>query len=139
MDSKRFKNKIVLRIDRGEELLTSIKTICEQHGVKLGSISGIGAIENANIGVYNVKTKVYTTTEITTEHEITNLSGTVSTLHGETYLHLHISLANPTTFGGHLNRALISATFEGVIDVIDGVIERKKDEETSLNFMSFKD
>ena len=107
--------------------------------MKLGTLSGIGAIENATIGVFNVQTKVYTTTEITSEHEITNLSGTVSTLQGTTYLHLHVSLANPTPIGGHLNRALISATFEGVIDIIEGALDRKKDEFTGLNVLDFLD
>ena len=41
-------------------------------------------------------------------------------------------------FGGHLNRAVVSATCEMVITVIDGVVDRVKDEETGLNLFNFK-
>ncbi len=40
-------------------------------------------------------------------------------------------------FGGHLNKAVVSATCEMVIDVIDGCVDRKYDEETGLNVFRF--
>ena len=40
-------------------------------------------------------------------------------------------------FGGHLNRAVISATCELVIEVIDGVVERRADPEVGLNLFEF--
>lgn len=40
-------------------------------------------------------------------------------------------------FGGHLNRAIVSATCEMIIDVIDGTVDRIYDEETGLNIFNF--
>ena len=40
-------------------------------------------------------------------------------------------------FGGHLNRAIVSATCEMVITVIDGTVERRFDEEVGLNLFQF--
>lgn len=66
-------------------------------------------------------------------------TGTVSSMNGEYYAHLHMSAVDGSgaVFGGHLNRAVISATCEMVIDIIDGSVDRRFDEETGLNLFEF--
>jgi hypothetical protein len=61
----------------------------------------------------------------------------VSTLNGEIFLHLHANLCDKKnrSFGGHLNSAVVSATFEAVIDIVEGKIDRSFDVETGLNLM----
>lgn len=44
---------------------------------------------------------------------------------------------NGEVFGGHLNRAMISATCEMIIQIIDGCVDRKLDEDTGLNLFEF--
>ncbi|HCY61135.1 MAG TPA: DNA-binding protein, partial [Lachnoclostridium sp.] len=46
--------------------------------------------------------------------------------------------AKGNVYGGHLSRGIIGATCEMVITVIDGVVDRVKDEETGLNIFNFK-
>lgn len=57
----------------------------------------------------------------------------------EYYAHLHMSVGNEKgeAFGGHLNRAVVSATCEMVITVIDGKVDRVYNEETGLNVFKF--
>jgi len=59
---------------------------------------------------------------------------------GETYLHIHANLCNQEhkSFGGHLNSTVVSATFEAVIKVIDGKVDRAFNEEIGLNLYKFK-
>ena len=57
----------------------------------------------------------------------------------EYYAHLHMSAgdAEGNVFGGHLNTAIVSATCEMVITLIDGRVKRKFNDEVGLNLFDF--
>lgn len=134
---KRKDNKIIFRLDKGEEILDSIKQICKKENVKCGSISGIGATDKCSIGVYLLKSKEYKVKNICGDHEIVSCNGNVSMMNGEVYLHLHIALIDETNYmlGGHLSSCYISATFEGIIDIIPLDVTRIKDDKSGLNLL----
>ncbi len=139
MKTLRIKNKLIVRIDKGEELIETLTNICKQENIKLGSITGIGAANKVKIGLFDVEKKEYFSQEFNENFEISSLIGNISTMNNEVYLHLHINVANSSqqTFGGHLNLCIISATFEGIIDIIDGEIDRKFSEDVGLNLFEF--
>ena len=87
----------------------------------MGTITGIGATDNATVCVFDVKSKQYHSIKLVGDHEIAPLHGNITTKKGEVYLHLHTNLCNAKhkSFGGHLNSAIVSATFEGVIGLED--------------------
>ena len=139
MDYRRFGNHIVARFDRGEEILESLKALALKENVRLASVSALGAVDDFTVGVYRVDEKKYYANHFEGAFEIVSLTGTISTMNGEYYAHLHMSAGDDkgAVFGGHLNRAVISATCELVIDVIDGVVERRADPEVGLNLFNF--
>ena len=138
MNYKRFAEKYVIRIDKGEKIVESIKKICIENNITLGIITGIGAVSKAKIGLFKPEEKKYYSTELSGDYEITSLNGNVTTMNGKIYLHLHINLADEKhkTFGGHLNEAVVSATCEVIIEKIEGKMERELDKETGLNLFS---
>jgi predicted DNA-binding protein with PD1-like motif len=139
MQYKRLNHKVIVRIDKGEELVDSLKTLCKDLDITLGTIVGIGATNKVTIGLFNTLTKKYQTKDFTGDHEITSLNGNITTMNNEPYLHLHITLCTieHKAVSGHLNSAVISATFEGVIDIIDGKVTREFNDDVGLNLMSF--
>ena len=139
MDYKRFPNAIVLRVDRGEEILEQLKAVCLKENVKLASVSGIGAINDLTSGVWDVERKEYYSNHFTGVYEVANLVGTITTMNGEYYAHIHISAgdAQGHMVGGHLNRAVVSATSEIVLHLIDGTVEREFDPGVGLNLLKF--
>lgn len=139
MEYRRFGNKIIARIDKGEEILTTIKEISLKENIKLASVQALGATDEFTVGVYKVDEKKYYANEFKGYFEIVSLTGTINTMNGEFYTHIHMSAGNDKgeVFGGHLNKAVVSATCEMVIDIIDGRVDRKYDEETGLNVFRF--
>lgn len=139
MEYRRFGNTIVTRIDRGEEILTALQEIAEAEDIRLASISALGATNDFTVGVYNVDEKQYHANDFRGNFEIVSLTGTVSTMDGRFYAHLHMSAGDEKgqVFGGHLNRAVVSAVCEMVITVIDGTVDRSFSPEIGLNLFRF--
>ena len=139
MDYRRFENTIVARFDRGEEITAQLRALCEKENIRLASVEALGATDEFTVGVYNVDEHQYHALTFTGTHEIVSLTGTVNTMNGEYNSHLHMSAANESgaVVGGHLNAARVSATCEMVIRVIDGAVDRFKDDVTGLNLFKF--
>lgn len=139
MEFKQFNDKYILRLDKGEEIVDTLRKFCQDQGITLGWINGLGAVNRASIGLFETATKKYHAREYTGDMEISSLTGNISTMQGDVYLHLHACLsdAENKTFGGHLNAATISATGELIIGVIDGTVDREFSEEIGLNLYKF--
>ena len=139
MDYRRFGKTIIARIDKGEEILTQLKNIALKEEIKLASVRALGATDDFTVGVFKVDEKKYYANHFTGDFEIVSLTGTISTMNGEYYAHLHMSAGDEQgrVFGGHLNEAIISATCEMGSEVIDGQVDRVRDESVGLNLFHF--
>lgn len=138
MKYRRFGNTIIVRIDRGEEILEQVRALALAENIKLASVSALGATNEFTVGVFNTSEKKYYSNEFSGAFEIVSLTGTISTMNGEFYAHLHMSAGNDIgeVFGGHLNRAMISATCEMTVTVIDGEVDRYRDDDVGLNLFA---
>lgn len=135
MKYKRVDKTIVVRIDRGEEILDKIRELALKENIKLASVTALGATNDFTVGVFNTAEKKYYSNEFKGAFEIVSLTGTINTMDGEFYTHIHMSAGNEKgeVFGGHLNRAMVSATCEMIVTVIDGEVDRYHDEDVGLN------
>ena len=140
MDYRRFGDTIIARIDKGEEITEQVRVIAGEESIRLASVEALGAINDFTVGVYDTIEKAYHANSFQGPYEIVSLTGTISTMGGEFYQHLHMSAGDSKgcVFGGHLNRAIVSATCEMVIRVIDGEVDRYHDEEIGLNLFRFQ-
>ena len=139
MEYARFSDNLIIRMDPGEEVLEQLETICKKEDIKLAEVKALGALNDFTVGLYDTAEKKYHSTQFQKAVEITSLWGTVTTMDGEYYAHLHLSAADITgqVYGGHLNRAIVSATIEMVVTVIPGRVDRRHDDEIGLNLCRF--
>ncbi len=137
MRYKKTGSAIFLRIDRGEEIVSTLKEFCAGQKIALGTVQGIGAVGNATVGLFETATKEYHTTTLSGDYEITSLTGNITTMAGQPYLHLHATLSDASfhAFGGHLSSAVVSGTCEIVIRTIDGTAGRVFDPGVGLNLI----
>lgn len=137
MEYQRFEQTIIVRMDKGEDIVEQVKNVALKEKIKLASISALGAINEFTVGVFKTKEKKYYANEFKGDFEIVSLTGTINTMNNEYYSHMHLSAGNDQgqVFGGHLNKAIVSATCEMVIQIINGEVDRYFDEEVGLNLL----
>ncbi len=139
MEYRRFHDTIILRADPDEEICEALLSVAETEQIALAEISGLGAIKEFTTGLFDTAEKKYNSNDFTGLYEITSLVGTLTRKDGQPYLHVHMSAGDRkgNVVGGHLNRAVVSATAEIVIRVIGGEAGRKFSEEIGLNLYQF--
>ncbi|MBQ2676903.1 MAG: DNA-binding protein [Clostridia bacterium] len=137
MKYKVFDDTVVVRLFKGEELVSSLMELCEKEDIKLGCVTGLGAADYAVAGLFDTDKKQYYKNVFTGDMEIVSLVGNITQMNGAPYLHLHASFADKSgaVKGGHLNEAVISATAEIFITKITGQVSRAPDPDIGLNML----
>ena len=139
MDYRKFGDTYFVRIDRGEEIISSLAALCKEENILLATVEALGAVDHAVVSVYDVPTKTFYKKEFNEAMEISNLCGTVTGKNGEVYTHLHATVCdkNLVAHGGHANELRVAATCEMVVRTVAGEVDRKLDEEIGLNVFVF--
>ena len=114
MKSQRTTQGWVLRLDRGEEIVSTLTAWAEAKAVLGGYLFGIGSVGEAELGRFRRETSSYERRTFTGEYEILSLIGNLSLLDGKPFLHCHMIIAGPDFLphGGHLFRGVVSVTCE---------------------------
>jgi len=139
MEYRRFENTVMLRLDPGEEILTKLAELAEKEQIILAEVTGLGALNELEICVYDIETKQYYTNTYAEALELLSLSGTITRMNEKPYLHIHACAGDGTgkAVGGHLRKAVISVTGEIVIRMIEGQVGRKLNESIGMNLLAF--
>lgn len=140
MEYRKFGSDYVLRIQKGEEILSCIETVCQKENILLGTVTGLGAVGEIVLGVFDQEEFAYQSRTYTGDLELGSCSGNISTKEGKIYLHIHAVAGNPDKnfcMAGHLSRAVVSLTGEFVLHRIDGRAEREYSPEVGLNLLKF--
>ena len=135
MKYKKYGDCLAVRIDRSEEIVSSLRGVCSRENIRFASVTGIGAAGHTVVGLYHVAEKKFVSNTFDGELEMTSLTGSVTEKDGKPYLHLHASFAGPDgkAVGGHLVEAVVSGTAEIFLRAVPGAMDRRTDPVTGLN------
>lgn len=128
-------SRYLVRLVKGEEIVSTLKAFAVQEKIKLAMLQGLGAVDDLTVGVFDTASKQYESNHFSGAFEVLSLTGTIDTMHGDFYSHYHICVGDKQgrAWGGHLNEAWISGTCELVVTILPGQIDRFKDLDTGLN------
>lgn len=139
MEFRVFDDTVLVRLDKGDEIAKSLLEVAAAANVAVASVSGIGATDDFEVGVFDLEKSCYNRTRYFGNHEINALTGNLTQKDGKPYAHLHITAtgADGKVVGGHLFEGRVSLTAEIFLQVAKGNAGRKFDETLGINRISF--
>lgn len=145
MDYRAYGGRYYLRVDKDDEILESVLSLCRKEGVRSASFRGLAGCGEACIAVYIPAEARYQEIRKDGLLELVAMEGNVTVgIDGEVFPHAHalFSYLDETGelryLGGHLRRAVVSYTGEVVIDPLPGEeIGRMFDPRTGINIWKF--
>jgi len=131
----------LLRLEKDDELLTSILSYVKEHNIVAGYLTGIGALLKGKIGYFDIKAKKYIHIPFE-EAELLACTGNIAKNKDtdEPIAHIHILIGDKEgkSSGGHLVEGIVSVTAEiYLVETRPGVF-RTKDEHTGLYLLAPK-
>lgn len=137
MKIKKIGQLYLIKLEKGEEIVSNLAKFAQEKEIKFATITGIGGLQSVILKYYDLKQKKYLPQKFTHgNYELLNLTGNLTWMGKKPIIHLHAVLGNSSyhCFGGHLESATISVTAEIIITPADKIIERIPNQEFKLNF-----
>ena len=109
-------NTYLLVLNKGEEIVSALTQFATETNLTCASVSGIGATDDAEMGVFDTFEKQYYTKQIRAMTEITSLCGNVTQKELAEKLNI-----NPSTVSKYmrLNKYPSLDTFANICEILD--------------------
>lgn len=141
MEYRKTSNRVYIRMDKGDEILSGIRKVCRELSIKSGTFQGIGACGKAAVATFIPERQDFLHHECEGMLEMISLLGNIVTDdEGELKEHAHGMFSQRKEsgkigyLGGHVVYAWVSYTAELTLDIVpDGFIGHKADPFTGID------
>ena len=98
--------------------------------MKLAEVNALAALSEMTVALYDVPNRKFIPNHVDGPLEVTSLHGSINTMNGEYYTRIHCSAGNAErpSSAATSSSAVVSGTCEMFIRVIDGMVDRFRDE-----------
>lgn len=127
----------MLRLEKGEEIVQTLRIFAEKTRLKGGFVFGLGVGKDLTIGYFDGHKKDYIKKEFRGEYEFTSFSGNISYYNKEPGIHIHITITDSkfNAYGGHLFQGYVPATLEILVLSLSKELTRFSDKDTGLRLL----
>ncbi len=144
MDYRKYGQTYYIRMDRGDEIMSSILEVCKKEKILSAIYSGIGGCNEAEVQTFIPEKGEFETETIKGTLELVSINGNVITdENNQYYQHSHALFSfkegeEHRIVAGHMKSITVLYTAEIELrPVIDGVIKREYCSETGTGFWKF--
>ena len=144
MDYRKYGESFYIRLDKGDEIISSLLGICEKEGILSAVFYGIGGCSSAEIQTFIPEEGSFETETVSGMLELVSMTGNIAVNEsGSLTHHTHAVFAYKQdgvhlTAGGHIKSITVLYTAEIELrPVVGGTIRKKKDPVTGTGFWSF--
>ena len=132
-DAGRFLGKL----EPGEELFASLLEFFSSHELPGATLSGLGAVNHARIGIFSPEKKRYIEKEFRENLEVVSLTGNIAQTPDGPTVHAHVALGRVdySMVGGHLFTATVSVTLEVALTPTVALLQREPDPRFDLKLL----
>lgn len=137
--AKDGKNYIII-LERGEDVIPALEKYCAGQKITAGVFTGIGAVNNVEIGYYDFEKREYHFRSETGDFEVASMNGNVAVFQGKPFIHAHavLSRCDKTLecIGAHIKKASVAVTLEVFLTEINVPLARKHDDFIGLKLLN---
>lgn len=101
MDSRRIGNRIIVRLDEGEDFCAKLRELISDEEIRFALVSGHGTLANVRLCTYEPDKYEYFENYYNGVYDLTALSGEIGSSDGEPWLDLAATIANVRLFDNY--------------------------------------
>lgn len=120
----------LLRLEAGEEVITSLRAWAAEHNVGFAILWAIGAMRRAKLASFDPSTNTYHPFLLEEPLEVVSITGNIARgAEDEPIVHAHAVLGREdgSAVGGHLMEGEVSPLLEVVVRVLPTTVHRRLD------------
>ncbi len=132
--------KFVIRLEKGDDILPSLRSLAAKNRIGAGVFEGIGSLNTVKLGHYDFQTKNYKFEVFSEDLEILSLSGNIATMDGAPLPHAHVTLGKRdfSVIGGHLDEGSLANMVEIGLSSLPGKLVKLRNDEVGLNLLQLR-
>jgi hypothetical protein len=129
-------------LDRGDEVLSSIRAFATGERISAAQITAIGALSDVVLKYFDWDAKKYRDIAIKEQVEVASLNGDVALdPEGKSAIHIHLVVgkSDGSAMAGHLGEAHVRPTLEVIIEEQPAYLQKTSDPESGLALINVRE